>query len=71
MTKHINTHLKKFKTIYKNPKTKEENRKIDEHISTLNTKIQLIVKEINDFSAMSQSASSNQPLPDKKSHPQN
>lgn len=68
---HINNHLKKFKTIYKNSKTKEETRKIDEHISTLDTKIQLIVKEINDFSAMTQNASSNQPFPDKKSHPYN
>jgi len=68
---HINTHLKKFKTIYKNSKTKEETRKIDEHISTLDTKIQLIIKEINDFSAMPQNASSNQPFPDKKNHPYN
>ena len=62
---HINTHLKKFKAIYKNSKTKEETKKFDEHISTLDTKIQLIVKEINDFSAMSQNASSNHHYPDK------
>ena len=68
---HINTHLKKFKTIYKSSKTKEESRKIEEHISTLDTQIQLIVKEINDFSAMSQNASLNQTFPEKKSHPYN
>ena len=68
---HINTHLKKFKTIYKSSKTKEESRKIEEHISTLDTQIQLIVKEINDFSAMSQDALLNQTFPEKKSYPYN
>jgi hypothetical protein len=58
MTKHINTHLKKYKTLYKDSKSKEDASKIDKHISTLDTEIQLIVKQIKEFSTMSQNASS-------------
>jgi photosystem II stability/assembly factor-like uncharacterized protein len=65
MTKHINTHLKKYKSIYKTPKTKEEISEIDEHISMLDIKIQLIVKQIKDFSTMSKNTTSSHPFPDK------
>jgi photosystem II stability/assembly factor-like uncharacterized protein len=65
MAEQINTHLKECKTIYKNPKTKEEAGKIDAHISTLDTKIQIIAKQIKDFPSISQNASPRQPYPDK------
>ena len=71
MTKHINTHLKKYKSSYKSQMTKEDTSEIDEHILILDSKIQLIVKQIKDFSIMSQNASSSQPFPDKRSHSYN
>ena len=71
MTKHINTHLKKYKILYKGPKSKEDASKIDKHISMLDTKIQLIAKQIKDFSTMSQNASSSEPFPEKRSGPYN
>jgi photosystem II stability/assembly factor-like uncharacterized protein len=71
MTKYINTHLKKYKSIYKSQKTKGDTSEIDEHIAIIDSKIQIIVKQIKDFSIMSQNASSSQPFPDKTNHPYN
>jgi len=72
MAEHINMHLEKYKTIYKSQKTKEDAKKIDTHISTLDTKIQRIVKQIKDFSTISQkSTTSTQPFPIEKSQPYN
>ena len=72
MAEHINMHLEKYKTIYKSQKTKEDAKKIDKHISTLDTKIQHIVKQIKDFSTMSQNNTTpNQPFPNETSQPHN
>jgi len=70
MAKHINIHLEKCKTLYKSQKTKEDSNKIYEHILTLDTKIQLIAKQIKDFSTMSQNnTTSTQPFHDDTSQP--
>jgi len=71
MVNHINIHLEKCKTIYKNPKTKDDTGKIDKHISMLDTKIQLLADQIKNFSTMSQDIASNQPFPTKTSHSDN
>ena len=71
MVNHINIHLEKCKTIYKNPKTKDDTSKIDKHISILDTKIQLLAEQIKNFSTMSQDIASNQPFPTKTSHSDN
>ena len=72
MAEHINMHLEKYKTIYKSQKTKEDAKKIDKHISTLDIKIQHIVKQIKDFSTMSQNNTTpNQPFPNETSQPHN
>ena len=72
MAEHINMHLEKCKTTYKNQKTKEDTKEIDHHIATLDTKIQRIVKQIKDFSTMSQkNTTSTQPFPIGSSEPYN
>ena len=71
MVNHINIHLEKCKTIYKNPKTKDDTSKIDKHISILDTKIQLLAEQIKNFSTLSQDIASNQPFPTKTSHSDN
>jgi len=71
MVNHINIHLEKCKTIYKNPKTKDDTSKIDKHISMLDTKIQLLAEQIKNLSTMSQDIASNQPFPTKTSHSDN
>ena len=71
MVNHINIHLEKCKTIYKNPKTKDDTSKIDKHISILDTKIKLLAEEIKNFSTMSRDIASNQPFPTKTSHSDN
>ena len=60
MVKQINAHLEKCKIAYKNQKKKEDTNEIEKHISTLGTKIQLLVEQIKDFSTMSKDIASNQ-----------